>query len=291
LHELHPSGDLTVAHFQHRLRGAEGDADAGFVEELAASLGLSFVTTGADVRTIAANEGENLESTARRLRYTWLAQAARQAGASWVATGHTADDQAETVLHRLIRGAGIQGLRGIAGARALAEGVMLIRPLLRVSRAEVLAYLESLGQSYRIDSSNSDLRFTRNRIRHELLPLLRNYNPAIESVLAHLAEQATELHAEQEQMARELLRTVELPRASDLCIFDARRLAEAPRLRVRDLFRLVWEREGWPRGEMSFEHWERIVEVARGTFTAADMPGGVRIRNRAAVIQVGLAHG
>jgi tRNA(Ile)-lysidine synthase len=287
LHGLRPSGGLMVAHFQHRLRGEEGDADAPFVAELAASLGLPFTTAAADVRGVSEESGENLEAAARRLRYAWLTTAAREAGAGWVATGHTADDQAETVLHRIIRGAGIQGLRGIAAERELAEGIALIRPMLAVSRVEVMAYLESLGQSFRIDASNRDLRFTRNRIRHELLPQLRSYNPAIETVLTHLAEQAAELYREQEQSARELLHATEFPRAGPLCILDARQLAAAPRHRVREVFRLVWGREGWPLGEMSFDHWNRVVAVARGERTAADLPGGVRIRQRSGVVQVG----
>jgi len=110
LHAASP-GPLTVAHFHHGLRGADADADAAFVRDLAAHLGLAFRLGGADV----AAAGGNLEATARRLRYAWLGEVAAEVGAAWVATGHTADDQAETVLHRLVRGTGLQGLRGIAG--------------------------------------------------------------------------------------------------------------------------------------------------------------------------------
>src|SRR5207237_1638397 len=121
------------------------------------------------------------------LRYRWLAETAREVGARWVATGHTADDQAETVLHRLLRGTGLQGLRGIAARRDLEPGVGVVRPLLQTTRGEVIAYLDGLGHPYRVDATNSDLSYTRNRIRAELLPLLAaRYNPAVVRVLARL---------------------------------------------------------------------------------------------------------
>src|SRR5690606_24443286 len=128
--------------------------------------------------------GENLEQVAREERYAWLARVAAEEGAGWVATGHTADDQAETVLHRLLRGTGLRGLRGIAARRELRPGIWLLRPLLHLGRADVLAYLGALGQDYRRDSSNLDPRFTRNRIRSELLPLLRTFNPDVTRALA-----------------------------------------------------------------------------------------------------------
>src|SRR5436189_3233901 len=125
-----------------------------------------------DVRSQARRERANLEAVGRRVRYDFLASVARETGAAWVATGHTADDQAETVLHRLLRGTGLKGLAGIPARRALAPGVDVVRPLLKVRRAEVLAFLQETGQRFRQDTSNVDPRFTRNRIRHELLPSL-----------------------------------------------------------------------------------------------------------------------
>src|SRR5206468_2111324 len=158
----------------HGLRGAASDADEEFVRELvgrpAATSRLSF-----KLRRVAAEEQReagNLEARGRRLRYDWLANLAEACGIPWVATGHTADDQAETVLFRLLRGTGLDGLRGIASCRILTTNVSVIRPLLSVTRVGVLDYLAGVGQDYRTDESNADRRFTRNRIRHELLPLL-----------------------------------------------------------------------------------------------------------------------
>src|SRR5206468_9525168 len=117
----------------------------------------------------------NLEATARRERYSWLGQLAQDEGAAWIATGHSADDQAETVLFRLLRGSGVAGLSGMSESRPLAENVLLIRPLLTTRRQALLDYLRAEHLDYRFDCSNRDLRFTRLRLRDELLPLLLEY--------------------------------------------------------------------------------------------------------------------
>lgn len=286
-----PRHRLIVAHLNHQLRGAESDADEDFVRRLAHSLrdsGVEYVSHREAVAERAEAEGTNLEDMARRVRYGWLTEVARQAGCRWVATGHTADDQAETVLHRLLRGAGLRGLRGIAPRRPLAEGIDLVRPLLDVRRADVLAYLDAEQQSYCQDRSNLDVRFTRNRIRHELLPLLaEQYNPGIVPVLCRLAAQAEEDYRQIEAEAAQLLAEAERGRAGQLLVFDHRRLADMPRDRLRELFRLVWQREGWPLGDMGFEAWDRLAAVARGESAAVDLPGGLRARLTERVVQVG----
>jgi tRNA(Ile)-lysidine synthase len=290
-----PAVPLVLAHLNHRLRGAESDSDEQFVAALHAGLlaagvgGVELVCEQIDVASRASGQGANLESSARALRYEWLAGVARSRGLRRVATGHTADDQAETVLHHLLRGTGLDGLRGIAARRELGPGVEVVRPLLRLTRAEVLAYLEALGQPARQDSSNSDPRYTRNRIRHELLPrLAAEYNPRVAAALARLAEQAEEVCRAEEGPARELLRAAELPRAGPLVILDAPRLAEAPRRLVRRALRLVWAREGWPTGEMGHEEWERVAELVLAPEGALDLPGPVHARRRGRVLQLGL---
>jgi tRNA(Ile)-lysidine synthase len=229
-----------------------------------------------------------LEGTARHLRYDWLAGVARERGIRRVATGHTADDQAETVLHRLLRGTGLQGLRGIAPRRVIAPGVELVRPMLGVRRADVLSFLEALGQSYRVDSTNSDLQRTRNRIRHELLPLLADqYNPAIVDVLGRLAQQAAEAFRDEQAAAETLLAAAELPRAGQELVFDQPRLAAASEREVRAMLRLVWEREGWSRDAMGYVAWQRLTALARGAGKSADFPGGVHARRRGRVWLLG----
>jgi tRNA(Ile)-lysidine synthase len=228
-----------------------------------------------------------VEALARRERYRFLAESARAHGLRWVATGHTANDQAETVLHRLLRGTGLQGLCGIAARRPLDAGVSVVRPLLRVTREEILAALSEWGQSYRHDSSNEDLRLTRNRIRHELLPhLASRYNPGVVAVLNRLAEQADEAYREEETLLCDLLKEAERPRAGSMLVFDGDRLRAAPRRLVRGVFRLVWAREGWPVGGMGFEVWERLAGVVFSELPAVDLPGHLHARRRGRIVQV-----
>jgi tRNA(Ile)-lysidine synthase len=282
-----PGSPVVLAHLNHQLRGPESDADEASVVALGASLGLPVVTHRLEVAALARAEGGNLEAVARRERYRWLAAVASGHGLAHVATGHTASDQAETVLHRLLRGTGIDGLRGIAARRDIGPGVSVIRPLLAVTREEVVAYLASLGQATRHDASNDDDTLTRNRIRHDLLPLLRrDYNPRIDEALARLAAQAEEVSAAEAESAADLLREAELPRAGAMVVLSVEALRRAPGRVIRGAFRLLWGREGWPRGGMGFVEYERLADLVASDGGAHDMPGGVHVRRRGAVLQV-----
>ena len=169
-----------VCHLNHQLRGADSDADAEFVRELAGRYSLPC--------TIEARAVERDEDAARRARFDFFTDVALRTGIKKLALAHTADDQVETFLLRLLRGAGVPGLVGIWPERQIGP-LRVIRPLLQVRRVEVLEYLRERGLAYREDASNADTQFARNRIRHELLPLLeREYNPAIRDVLLNTAE-------------------------------------------------------------------------------------------------------
>jgi len=169
-------GRLVLAHFNHRLRGAESDADEQFVEELARELGVKFITESAPPPPLPLSPSPPLaspsEASLRDLRYEFLRHAANESGARYVATAHTADDQVETILLNIVRGTGLAGLAGIPRVRAFTQAATIVRPLLDVTRAEVLDYLQWLGAAFREDATNSSLHYTRNRVRHELLPLL-----------------------------------------------------------------------------------------------------------------------
>ncbi len=177
---------LSVAHVHHGIRGAAADEDAQFVKELAGQLGLVFHFHSVDTPAAAREEKKTLEEAARELRYGWFREMLAQGAVDAVATAHTLDDQAETVLHRLLRGAWTEGLGGIHPVIACTGGVIL-RPFRATRRAEIVAWLQALGQPWREDASNADTAFTRNRIRHKLLPQLAEYNPRIAEHLAHLA--------------------------------------------------------------------------------------------------------
>lgn len=228
---------ILAAHLNHQLRGEESDGDEDFVRALAAKLGVSVIVESVAVGAQALTERQNLEATARRLRYDFLARAAESCGAQLVCTAHTLDDQAETVLMRLLRGAGADGLRGIHATLQLTASVKLIRPVLSVSRAEVIEHCRHYNLEFRTDSSNSSLEFTRNRIRQELMPLLRSFNPRVDEALARTAELLVEDQSFLEQLATEALAETQTEAALDAKLLSA----HSPALR-RQVLRL-WLRE------------------------------------------------
>jgi tRNA(Ile)-lysidine synthase len=185
---------LHVAHLHHGLRGSEADGDLEFVRTLAAGLGLPFHQESVDAGHEASAASESIETAARRLRYLWFRKLLSEVPLDAIATAHTLDDQAETVLGKFLRGAWTEGLSGIYPAVAFPEGPIL-RPLLGATRAQVEAYLKASGQGWREDSSNRDPAFTRNRIRHELLPLLEGWNPRLREHLAQMAALARDEEA------------------------------------------------------------------------------------------------
>ncbi len=183
---------LAAAHLNHRLRGAESDRDEAFVRDLCSTLGVELVVEQSSDLDPAA---PNLEERAREARYAFLAAAAAQLGASHIATAHHADDQAETVMLRLLRGAGAAGLGAMAETMTLTPtSLMLLRPMLRVGRDEILRYLDRIGTRFVRDSSNAHQGFLRNRVRVQLLPALeRDYAPGLRRRLAALATEMREL--------------------------------------------------------------------------------------------------
>jgi len=191
---------LAVVHFNHHLRGAESNADQDFVRKLADSLGIFFLGGEADVARVAAEKKRNLEATGRALRYRFFFSLVDQGRLDRVVTAHTANDQAETVLLRLLRGAGTRGLSGIY---PLLEG-KVARPFLELTRAEIMREIEGRGLEYRLDATNLDTRLRRNKIRRELLPQLeKEFNPAVIPLLKSQADRARDEEAFLEQQARE----------------------------------------------------------------------------------------
>jgi tRNA(Ile)-lysidine synthase len=185
---------LHAAHLHHGLRGEEADGDLAFARALASELGLPFHEERVDCEAEAKANGETIEEAARHLRYRWFRQLMASGEVEAVATAHTRDDQAETVLAKFLRGAWTEGLSGIHPVVEFPEG-RILRPLLATTRTEVEAYLGAVGQNWREDSSNRHLTFTRNRIRHELLPLLETWNPRLREHLAQMAQLARDEEA------------------------------------------------------------------------------------------------
>jgi tRNA(Ile)-lysidine synthase len=200
---------LSAVHVNHQMRGAESDGDQAFVEDLCARLGIPLHVCPVDTTAYAAQQRETIEEAARNLRYQEFTQLLGSGAATHILTAHTLDDQAETVLMKLLRGAWLEGLSAIAPELALPGGKVL-RPLLQVRRAGLRAYLEAQKQPWREDSSNTDEAFTRNRLRQTILPALRAENPQIDQTLANLAELAreeeTRWQAELDRLLPQLLR-------------------------------------------------------------------------------------
>jgi len=303
-----------VATVDHRSRGAESDGDVAFVEALAAELGVDFFRRTLDpteLETEARRQG-SWESAARTLRYRALVDAAKNGGARYLATAHHRDDQLETLLFRLFRGAGFDGLRGVPAVRPLDEALVLIRPLLAVGRAEILAYLAQLNQPYRVDSSNASPRYARNRIRNELAPLLESIFPGRwESALLRLSELAAEtetffdaqtapLDAEiaaakrRDALFARTLDALGVPNVSpnnannannasslNVVILPLEPLRAAPEPLVRRYFRQIWRDRNWPLAAMGADEWRRLAAAVRKTPLPSraepQFPGDVRL--------------
>ena len=182
---------LSAVHVHHGLRGAEADADEAFVRELCARLNVPLVVERVDVAERQAAEREGLEEAARKLRYQVFWELMKSGKADVVVTAHTLDDQAETVVMKLLRGAWTEGIGGIAPvveSESQERQGRIVRPLLGTRRAEVESFLRERGQTWREDATNRDVSLTRNRVRHELMPMLRRFNPGIDAALARLSQ-------------------------------------------------------------------------------------------------------
>ena len=270
-------GDLVVATFDHGMRGTASSEDARWVLRLADKLRLRSHLGG--VKTPSKGSEEDL----RDARLCFYREAAEQLGARYVATGHTADDQAETVLFRILRGTGLRGLAGIRRHRELTPACTLVRPLLETTRAELIAALHELSQDYREDATNADPTFTRNWLRHEALPLLQSRFRSASSELAQLAEHAATNEALVSELAESLLAEASLePDACGGVCLDSALLASKPTGLVVEAIRLAWRNAGWPEQAVTAEHWRRLAEIAQASHAATrvDFPAGVHARNK-----------
>lgn len=268
---------LLAAHVDHQLR-SDSREDARFVELLAQRLGLPSVIERRDVAAAARAAGWSLEDAARRLRYEALRDAAQRFSATTIALAHTGDDQAETVLLRLLRGTGLTGLAAMAPKRPWGP-CTVVRPLLSLTRADVTGFLRASGTSWREDPSNADRRFLRNRVRYEVLPALEAINPSIRESLRQLAEQSRTdsayLAAQAKRHRARIVKPVG-PGQARIRLSPLRRLAPAlQRQLIRDAIEAV-------QGDLlgfEFRHWREIARVMgpgrRGTVS---LPDGLRLR-------------
>ncbi len=276
---------LTVAHLNHQLRSDEAQLDEKFVRDTAGRWQLPLVVDRQPVAELAAQRHQSIEEAARQVRYDFLQGVAREVGANKIAVGHNADDQAETVLMHFLRGTGLSGLRGMLPIVQMerggpeAEGVTglwLIRPLLETSRADIEAYCQAHRLTPRQDQSNADITFFRNRLRHELIPYLKSYNPNINQVLRRTAKVAAadlELLDGQTALAWQSVAQA----AADRIIFDLPGWLNLPLALKRSTLRRAVQALRHSLRDIGFEHIEWAIEVVESgqTGAKASLPGGL----------------
>lgn len=264
---------LSVVHFNHQLRGTDSDTDAQFVADLARHYKLDLQCESGDTTAYAAQKHLSIETAARELRYQYFRRLLSESQLNRIATAHTLDDQAETVLLKMTRGAGTRGLAGIYPELSIAgskSSATIIRPLLAIKRKDLELYLKSLGQPWREDASNRDLRHARNRVRHGILPRLERFlNPAVREALAETAEIA---RAEEDYWQREVAQVLPQLWTQKSGALKSAALATLPLALQRRVVRSACESLGL---RLEFHHVEEILALAasRGA-KSTELPAG-----------------
>lgn len=264
---------LSAAHYNHRLRGEESTRDADFVRAVCKRWGVPLTVGFGDVADEAARRKQGVEETARRLRYAFLRRTAARVGAGCIATAHTADDNVETLLLHLVRGTGLQGLTGIAPRRG-----DLIRPLLTTTRAEVEDYLARHHIPHVEDSSNADQTYTRNRLRHQVIPVLRDMNPRFaEDAAGAIARLRADNDCLNARAAQAVLPARE---TAEGLVLPARCVARQPDPVAVRAARALLARMGDGSGKCSAAHLTALVALCRSGDPSASLslPGGVTAR-------------
>ncbi len=246
---------LVIGHLHHGIRGKEADEDAEFVARLAESLGLPLDAMKEDVPRAKRTMKVGLEEAARRVRYEFLERLADESKAQRIAVAHTSDDQAETVLLNVLRGSGIEGLVGISPVRG-----RVVRPLIQHSRREIEQYLSGVGQEWRIDASNVDTSYTRNRIRHDLIPhLQQNFNPAVKNALLTLSEIARDESGFLQSETANVFQSITRDLSSDCVAFDAEAFGALHIALKRRTLRRAIELVKGDLLDVEFEQVERVI--------------------------------
>lgn len=291
LHELKNSGklgiNLCVAHLDHKLREASSK-DAKWVAELAKKLGYESVVGRSKVAEIASSKADNLEQAAREARYAFLERTAKRKSANYVLTGHTMDDQAETVLMRLMRGSAGSGLGGMEQIRPLgkSKSIKLVRPLLWARRSDTEAYCRLRKTEFLRDEMNDDQKFARVKVRHQLLPLMQSFNnkivEAISRTASQLREDAAVLLNDSDALLRRAAVLDHVEDETATAALEVKVLADAPpALRRRALRQWISEARGSTR-RLEMVHLlavEKLLEGAAGG-RVVELPGGLRVKRK-----------
>lgn len=282
---------LHIAHVNHQLRGKEADEDEKFVKKFAKSLDLPFSSRRVDVKALKDAQHLSLEEAARKGRHEALQDIAVAAGANKIALAHTLDDQSETILHRIIRGASLRGIKGMAPIRLLSRkhDLFVIRPMLELERSEVRRYLEERKVAWREDSSNADVSYMRNRLRLELIPQIeRMYNPRFKYALVKLGQTAAAFYLLVREIAFEMYENVKLiGKEGEVCL-SAKEFAKLP-IPVQTLIvdRAMKELQG-RMPQLTFEHYMDIISLCAddGQPRTLMLPKGVEATRESYVLKL-----
>ena len=279
---------IVVAHLNHGLRGDFSRGDAELVRSTSERLGLSVVVSECAAGALQASANGSLEESARNARYEFLLRTAIEHGLSFVATAHHSGDQTETVLHNILRGTGPSGLRGIPERRRLSDSVTLIRPMLTISPDMIGRFVAEQKISFADDATNANSEFTRNRIRHQLLPALRvDFNPRVDEALLRLSQQTAEVIESLDAIADQILDHALLEQTSAVCRLERDLLRRWPRPLIRHAMTVLWSRCGWPRQKMTSEHWTRVAEIIIDSMVQSmDLPGRIRLSCSGRVVRI-----
>ena len=274
---------LHAAHLHHGLRGKAADADADFVAALADQLGLPCHQERVDIPAEVAERGGSTEEIARQRRYEFLERVTLKTGSECVAVGHHADDNAETVLHRICRGTGLRGLAGMADVRAIqpASRVRLVRPLLQQRRATIKALCAERGIEFRTDATNEGLEFARGRIRNSVLPLLRDaLNPGVTDALLRLAEQARWLGTYLEDAAARTFDSLIVSEGPCRIVLNTNALLSKQRIIQAEVVRRAVSQVLGGEQDLGFAHVEAVLKLAaeRSSGKELHLPGPVLVR-------------
>lgn len=274
-----------VAHLNHRLREGEAEADAAFVQAAVDSLGISCTIETRDMAHLAEAESVGIEEIGRRERYAFFERVCLKVGAKVVAVGHHADDHAETILHRIVRGTGLRGLVGIPRSRPLTRDsdVRLIRPLLRFTHKDILAYVADHGIAFREDRTNALPEPMRNRIRNIIMPQLEaQMNPQVREALIRLGEQAQWVEQYLRETVERTFETLIISRTDQDLILNADTLMRKSRIVQSEIIRLAYRSFGLGEQALGFAHLVSALDLIRDSASGkqAQLPAGMTVEKR-----------
>lgn len=282
---------LHIAHVNHGLRGKASDEDEAFVRALCEALKIPLHATRLDVRAAQKREKKSQEETGRMLRHEFLQKVALQVGAQKIALAHNLDDQAETILHRILRGTGLRGLKGMAPIRVISRkhDLFVVRPLIEIERHEIEAYLREKKIEYRTDLSNFDTSITRNKIRHKLIPMLEaEFNPRVKMALVKLGQTAGSFYLLLREIANEVYENTKMISGEgEVCLSVEEFAKLPPAIQTLIIDRAVKTVLG-RMPQLNFEHYLEIISLCgeQAYHKAIRLPRGLEARREGYILRI-----